>query len=185
MMVARRSSVVALEVGSIHAGSRQRERARPGDRHSNCSSSSESRIGSSQVGHVTATPSRLAKLQQPSQRCSLVEEPLAAAGAFVEDIDVVRAARRRRDHRLLATSAAGALPTGGACQRTTEPPVGRTADLPARGHWKWLCPPTGSLTCPSSLMWLVDSSPSILPCASQRGCVGCGRHSGRDRLQSG
>jgi hypothetical protein len=45
MMVARRSSVVALEVGSIHAGSRQRERARPGDRHSNCSSSSESRIG--------------------------------------------------------------------------------------------------------------------------------------------
>jgi hypothetical protein len=47
----------------------------------------------------------------------LVEEPLAAAAAFVKDVETVAAAWQGRDHGPLTTSPEGALPTGGVAVR--------------------------------------------------------------------
>jgi hypothetical protein len=46
-----------------------------------------------------------------------VEESLTAAGAFIEDIEAVRAAWQWRDDGPLTTSPEGALPTGGVAVR--------------------------------------------------------------------
>jgi hypothetical protein len=48
---------------------------------------------------------------------SLVEEPLAAADALVEDVETVSAAWRHRDHGLLTPSPEGSLPAGGGAVR--------------------------------------------------------------------
>jgi hypothetical protein len=47
----------------------------------------------------------------------LVKEPLAAAGALVEDVEAVDAAWQRGDHRLLTTGSEGGLPAGGVAVR--------------------------------------------------------------------
>jgi len=46
-----------------------------------------------------------------------VEEPLAAAGTFIEDVKPVSVARRRRDHGLLTPSPEGSLPASGVAVR--------------------------------------------------------------------
>src|SRR5215813_420088 len=47
----------------------------------------------------------------------LVEEPLATAGAFIEDVEPVNAALRRRGHGSLTPSPEGSLPAGGVAVR--------------------------------------------------------------------
>ena len=57
-------------------------------------------------GEATAAPT-----------AALVEEPLAAGAAFVEDIEAVGAVWQRQERGLLTASPEGTLPAGGAAIR--------------------------------------------------------------------